>query len=282
MFKVLKFAKDHIAPIRRSAFTYCEDELPSRLDLGKEKYGGPCTTEQVENVKALIGIICVLLTSAPLFTSDFAVNGMLAVLVIPDDYYNITLFRSVIKSLPLLYTSGCLTPLIVVVIIPMYLCLFRPFIQIYVSSMLKRIGLGMLLFFVSSLSTLIMGVIKYDHIHEPNYNAVNDYLKISPNYLIIPSLLNALGAMLYHIALFEFICAQSPHSMKGLLIGVYFAIKGIFQLLGLVVLYIPTVRVSCTSDQNFPTCGFIYYLINTVILLIGLVAFIIVAWRYEY
>ena len=50
----------------------------------------------------------------------------------------------------------------------------------------------------------------------------------------------------------------------------------------IVVLYILTVRVSCTSDQNFPTCGFIYYLINTVILLIGLVAFIIVAWRYEY
>ena len=88
--------------------------------------------------------------------------------------------------------------------------------------------------------------------------------------------------MLYHIALFEFICAQSPHSMKGLLIGVYFAIKGIFQLLGLVVLYISTVCVSCVSDQKFPTCGFIYYLINTVILLIGMVAFIIVAWRYEY
>ena len=52
VFKVLKFAKDHSYPIRRSAFTYCEDELPSRLDLGKEKYGGPFTTEQVEDIKA--------------------------------------------------------------------------------------------------------------------------------------------------------------------------------------------------------------------------------------
>ena len=54
VYKVVKFAKDHTNPIRRSAFTYCEDELPSRLDLGKEKYGGPFTTEQVENVKALL------------------------------------------------------------------------------------------------------------------------------------------------------------------------------------------------------------------------------------
>ena len=56
VYKVLRFAKDHTNPIRRSAFTYCEDELPSRLDLGKEKYGGPFTTEQVEDVKAFIGI----------------------------------------------------------------------------------------------------------------------------------------------------------------------------------------------------------------------------------
>ena len=90
-FKVLKFAKDHTQPIHRSAFTYCEDELPSRLDLGKEKYGGPFTTEQVENVKALLGILCVLLTSAPLFTSDFAINEMLTILAMPEDYYNNTL-----------------------------------------------------------------------------------------------------------------------------------------------------------------------------------------------
>ena len=54
VYRVLKFANSHTNPIRRSAFTYCEDELPSRLDLGKEKYGGPFTTEQVENVKAFV------------------------------------------------------------------------------------------------------------------------------------------------------------------------------------------------------------------------------------
>ena len=278
VFKVLKFAKDHTQPIRRSAFTYCEDELPSRLDLGKEKYGGPFTTEQVENVKALTGILCVLLTSAPLFTSDFAVNEMLTILAMPEDYYNNTFI--VIKRLPRIFTSGCLTPLIIVVVIPSYLFLLRPFIHDYIPGMLKRIGLGMVLFFVSALSTLLMGVIKYDCI-PGSCNSVNDYLEISPNYLVVPNILNAFGAMFFYVALFEFICAQSPHSMKGLLIGVYFAIKGVFQLLGLVAIYIPTVFL-CKSGQYFPICGFIYYLINTVILLIGIIAFTIVAKRYEY
>ena len=63
-YKVLKFAKDHTYPIRHSAFTYCEDELSSRLDLGKEKYGGPFTTEQVEDVKAFLGILHVLLANS--------------------------------------------------------------------------------------------------------------------------------------------------------------------------------------------------------------------------
>ena len=52
VYKVIQFAKKHRHPVRRSAFTYCEDELPSRLDFGKEKYGGPFTTEEVENVNA--------------------------------------------------------------------------------------------------------------------------------------------------------------------------------------------------------------------------------------
>ena len=62
---VIKFASDHKIPIRRSAFTYCEDELPSRLDLGKNKYGGPFKTEEVEDVKAFLGILSVLLATGP-------------------------------------------------------------------------------------------------------------------------------------------------------------------------------------------------------------------------
>ena len=33
---------------------------------------------------------------------------------------------------------------------------------------------------------------------------------------------------------------------------------------------------------NFPVCGFVYYLINVVIALIGIIAFLIVARWYQY
>ena len=35
IYSVLKFAKQHKFPIQRSALTYWEDEIPSKIDLGK-------------------------------------------------------------------------------------------------------------------------------------------------------------------------------------------------------------------------------------------------------
>ena len=51
VYGVFKFAKNHKYPLRRSAFTHCDNYIPSRLDFAKERFGGPFTTEQVENVK---------------------------------------------------------------------------------------------------------------------------------------------------------------------------------------------------------------------------------------
>ena len=45
VYEVIKYGIKNKHPRCRSAFTYCEDELPSHLDLGKHKYGGPFTTE---------------------------------------------------------------------------------------------------------------------------------------------------------------------------------------------------------------------------------------------
>ena len=58
VYRVTVFARQQKVPIRRSAFTYCEDDIPTGLDLGKNKYGGPFTTEQVEVVKAFLVEIC--------------------------------------------------------------------------------------------------------------------------------------------------------------------------------------------------------------------------------
>ena len=286
VYQVFKFAKDHSNPIRRSAFTYCEDELPSRLDLGKEKYGGPFKNEDVENVKAFVGIVCVLLSTGPTFIADIAVHAILPSIAEYNfdhdsdyDYSGSGGYEYDTPIIDFFYSSGCWTPLIIVVLIPLYLLLLRPFIQNYIPGMLKRMGIGMVMLFLSSLCTLMMGT--FSHEWTTEYDSVIRFLKINVHFLIIQSILNAVGLMLLNIATFEFICAQSPHSMKGLLVGTFFAIKGVFQLIGVLAVLTP-VTDRCKSHDKFPICGFIYFFLNIVILFIGIIAFTIVARRYQY
>ena len=61
-WQVLKFAVKHKAPINRSALTYWQEDIPSRIDLGKSSYGGPFTNKQVEDVKTTLRLLCINIT----------------------------------------------------------------------------------------------------------------------------------------------------------------------------------------------------------------------------
>ena len=41
IIQVLNYTREHRYPERRSAFTYIDEEQPTRMDYGKEKFGGP-------------------------------------------------------------------------------------------------------------------------------------------------------------------------------------------------------------------------------------------------
>ena len=57
MYSVVCFARKNKCPIRRGAFPYCDDFMPSRIDFAKERYGGPFTMSQVEDVKTFLCVI---------------------------------------------------------------------------------------------------------------------------------------------------------------------------------------------------------------------------------
>ena len=290
VYKVIKFAAQHKSPIRRSAFTYCEDELPSRMDLAKEKYGGPFTTEQVEDVKAFLGILCILLILGSVFMTDIAANSVLSKFAVHlhlnrmDGYKIFTTWyiRLLFKD----FLIGWLPEIIAVILIPLYLCVLRSFICRYIPGMLKRIGLAMTVRLLSLLSIFLIDII--EHIYNNNYNKCFIHqlgfelttLSSSIWYVAIPYILNAISDLLFYIAAYEFICAQSPHAMKGLLIGTFFTIKGVFQLIGVTIILVPF--TTWKFDTSFPSCGFVYYLINIVVAVIGLAAYTWVARSYQY
>ena len=291
VYKVIKFAAQHKIPIRRSAFTYCEDELPSRMDLGKEKYGGPFTTEQVEDVKAFLGILQVLLALGPVFATDIAAGYMLYKFSnhLHNSWYN--QYRSILQTRPFTvilmkyFEIGGQTEILIVILLPIYLCLLQAFIHRYIPGMLRRIGLGMIIRLLSLFSIFLIDTIGHTystnnwcfmHLHGYNFES----LSISMWYVVIPYTLNAISELLFYIAAYEFVCAQSPHAMKGLLIGTFFTIKGMFQLISELIILIPF--TIWKSKPSFPSCGFVYYLVNILVALIGLVAYTWIARRYQY
>ena len=81
VIKVLNFAWIHKYPLQRSAFTYCDDERPSRFDYAKESYGGPFTTEQVEDVKTFLKIMIILLAVGPVSILDVVTSDAIFSLI---------------------------------------------------------------------------------------------------------------------------------------------------------------------------------------------------------
>ena len=78
VYKVIKFAKSHKYPLQRSAFTHCDNSIPSRLDFAKERFGGPFTTEQVENVKTFLRILLILFAVGPIFALEVPASFLIA------------------------------------------------------------------------------------------------------------------------------------------------------------------------------------------------------------
>ena len=75
MWRVMVFALNNKHPLNRSAFTYCEENTPTRLNLGKQQYGGPFTFEEVEDVKTFFRLLLLLVT---LFGYHIAGDGFAA------------------------------------------------------------------------------------------------------------------------------------------------------------------------------------------------------------
>ena len=302
VFRVLNFARKNKYPLQRSAFTYCDDFVPSRIDFAKERYGGPFTTSQVEDVKTLFRIVLILFALGPVF-----------VLEVPGSYYLFPNFALHIAKYNqfnsddlscrspaewILIQSGSLGYVVSIILLPLYIWLIYSFLRKRVPKILNRLTFAFIISLAGIVYMLITDLIGhsiYSHNKHLSKNGVclftTIYSDSTSNHTLLnmhwgvtipPSILLNLGFLLVQSTAIEFISAQSPHSMKGLLVGVFFAIKGLFQFISaaaVVPFAIPNIWNSIKSVTN---CGFGYYLFTIVVSSIGLVIFSVVVRRYSY
>ena len=272
VYRVLRFAAKNKYPIQRSAFTYCEDELPSRIDFGKHKYGGPFTTEEVEDVKTFLSILSVLFAVGFVFTTEMAAYDVLS-------YTTVLKLSDYAASF---FSLGSAPPLFVVLFIPLYIFIIRPLFSYYVPGLFKRMGLGMVFYLLAvccrSVNETALQIQDHNETcsERINLNITLSSFEVYPAF-VTQNVFCALAFFFFYPSVFEFICSQSPHAMKGLLIGVYFAIRGVYLLFGVGIM----IPFYFWTTHLF-SCNLAYYLVNVFIAIVGLVVYTVAARRYKY
>ena len=276
---VLKFAKQHNAPIWRSAFTYGE-ALPSRMDLAKSRYGGPYSTEEVEDVKSFWNILLILLATFGYSIQEFSI-------VLSEQYYqhdDSSLSDNIIN-----FYSSVIPYATVGVCVLVFQCIISPFFPRYNPSMLKLMWAGVLTAF---LKTILLSVLTFqmgkdiesaiaNNISLGNgrcHKIPNDSSFIAGTYedftipfyvLIISQVFEGACLFLVFVNGLRFIMAQGPLSMQSLLIGIW--------------LLLTNFLASTTLGLLIPLgCDWEYFTTKSVIIGISVIVYIPIAYKYKY
>ena len=155
VYRVTRFAWQHRIPIRRSAFTYCEDDPPSRLDLGKSKYGGPFTTEEVEDVKVFYQVLKILVSLGPFM---YVLNFDLTSTYI----FNLHLASSNSIRRFILIAGPVINSALVAVLLPIFIyCYqrqFRFFLFLSKFQSLRKIEIGMIVVLIKLVLHMLVDV----------------------------------------------------------------------------------------------------------------------------
>ena len=256
IFKVLKYAAKHKYPVQRSAFTHCENEQPTRLDYGKSKYGGPFTTEQVEDVKTFWRVSLVILVFSTLGFSLTA-SGSRAYLIPfqTSSWYGIQPF-----SVIMLY-------------VPLYELLIYPCLRNRGPSIIKSIGIGAAAVLLTSLYGVMTEITRQLITSESN-ECMFTHTVDGMSEIIPFSILTGLSNLIVFKSTTEFICAQAPYNMNGVLVGLLLTVYNIFVALGILLYFVWSSKLFDGLDTS--TCGIWFYLTTLVLavmssVLLGLV-----------
>ena len=215
IIQVLNYTRKHSYPERRSAFTYIDEEQPTRMDYGKEKFGGPFTEEEVEDVKTVLRLIPLVICLS------------LCNLIAYSDTCSIRVFKFVLNFW-----------LIPVMLIPFHQLLVCLCFHNHVTNMLRCITIALLISGVGFVALQAMEIYELVSDDVQKYTSCGTFnTTVQPvNYVewywkVGPCLLYRIAVIIVIVLTIEFMISQSPDKMKGLVIGISIPFAFIVPLL---------------------------------------------------
>ena len=299
VYKVLQYTWHHKRPERRSAFTYWEEDIPPRIDLGKSKYGGPFTTEEVEDVKTFILLLLILVS---LFGLHLADNGYSLI-----EHLNCKLCPSAFVHAGVSVSPNILQTVTVLVSVPILHFAILPQFHRYIPNMLHRLGIGVVLVFFQQLAEMVIVLASWEDYGSCsplitsrqsllNFAPIGDcyashmYFMVGNNctsqalhnycgqgdklflWSLVPIATHAIAYNLVFMTALEFISAQAPLKMKGLLVTFWYALSSQRYLVQAVILFF--------IDKE--KVLLIFYGVKASLILLSVVLYCCVAKRYCY
>ena len=274
-------------PRMRSAFTFWEDKPYTRIDLGKRKYGGPFTTEQVEDVKTFFRILLVIVTfSLGTFTVAMRLIIFQNELLHFQDknvFYNSDETSTAASKFHFLERFILLQSQILFAIIgvPILELLIYPVLvkfDLDNVSTLKKMVLGLFIIIIENmfyLSTELLGLYQKEngnvtcvlHVKESDLSK-NVVIPIDYKWLLIPQILSAVATYILYTGFSEFIISQSPYSVRGLLYGI--AMYASYIPFPLSLLFLHYLSKSISKDNKYCSLWFQVGLAFVTILEMGI------------
>ncbi len=223
------------------------------MDLGKSRYGGPFTTEQVEDVKTLFKIIVIQI---PLFFVSLSSRKLHVHL----NSQQLPSINKCIASLISFTYHPCVCALLVTLISEF---IVYPLVKMELPSILKQIGFACFVIVVANIGILSAEVVSYFH-------DIQIWIEIATSIIV--------GLVHFSFltnCILLFACAQSPYNMRGLLAGFAFLLHVSSSALG-EVFFSMTIKL-CDNCYNY----IIYTSVMVAITLFGFILYCLLARWYK-
>ena len=158
------------------------------------------------------------------------------------------------------------------VVIPVYRVILYPLIGKYVPSMLRICGLGIFLWLLGTVVKLSIDSIGHFYSNASqcifDNNVATGTIPVLLHWVLLIEAVQGVDIVMSGCSIIEFMMAQTPNHMRGIMMGLYFALHGIA---GLGSYFLNTVFHQFQTATRAPSCVFYYYLVLSLLMLLTLI-----------
>ena len=268
-----------------------EHTILSKFNIAKTMYAGPFSDEQVEDVKTFFRVMLIITTCMA------ACSGLTNV-----SYARTELMKHLQNwpnsndtSLSSCYTRLSLTYVNYPAVVATFL-LYKTVIQPLFYNVLPRVNMttkfviSIILFFITIMA--LLGIELAAYLHQTKNQCVfqglgdtskaDNHVVYTINYLwmIVPGMAHGYFVFLLVITYIEFICAQAPFNMKGLVLGTVYTLFGLGALIQ-TALSTPFLYKQPAWEKAPLTCGIWYFMLQGVIVIVVFIVIVVMTKKYK-